>query len=806
MAAIETLSPDELRRACDPGQFGFATTDDLADLDSIIGQDRALSALSFGIGIQQDTYNVYVLGSAGLGKHTVVRTLLDQHAASRPVPPDACYLYNFDEPHKPHALRLPAGRGTKLRQAMEQLVEELGVAIPAAFEHEDFQTRKEAIEGEAKQRQDDAFMQLAKDAESHGVVLIRTPVGVALAPARDGHAMAPQDFEKLGPAEQKAYQDAIEELEVKLQEIVKQIPQWEQEARVEMRSLIREATTLAVQHLISALRKKFADLSDVVDYLDRVEQDIIASAAEFVRANVQQGRPPGPSPDEAGGPMPAQRYKVNLIVDNSGLTGAPVVYEDHPTHDNLLGRVEHVSRFGTLTTDFTLIKAGALHRANGGYLILDARRLLMQPYAWEGLKRILRSREIRIESIGQLLSLISTVSLEPEPIKLDVKIVLIGDRLLYYLLSALDPDFGDLFKVPADFGEDIDRTDNNVQSYARLIATMARRDELRPLDADAVARTIEQAARLAEDGGKLSIHRRVLSDLLREADYWAAQAHAGTIGAEHVEQALDAQIYRADRIRERVYEQIHHGTILIDIDGERVGQVNGLAVSQLGGFSFARPSRITARTRLGRGRVVDIEREVELGGPLHSKGMLILQGFMAARYATDTPLSLAASLVFEQSYGGVDGDSASSAELYALLSSLADVPIRQSLAVTGSVNQLGQVQAIGGVNEKVEGFFDVCLQAGLTGNQGVLIPRSNVRHLMLRQNVVDAVADGGFHIYPIASIDQGIEILTGHPAGERAADGRFPDGTINRLVEDRLIGFAHAAKAYAAQGREEAAS
>ena len=802
MTSVEPLRPELLRRVCDPELLDFATTDDLPELDSIIGQDRALSALSFGIGIERDTYNVYALGSAGLGKHTVVRALLDQHAAGRPVPPDSCYLFNFDDPDRPRALRLPAGRGAALRRAMDQLVEELGVAIPAAFESDDFRTRKDAIEDEARQRQEDAFTALAEEAQSQGVVLVRTPVGVALAPARDGRAMPPPDFEKLPEEEQRAYQQAIETLQVNLQEIVKKIPQWEQEARARVRALAREATTLAAQHLIAELRTDFADLPDVVGYLDQVEADVIASAAEFIRVHTHDGQPPDQPPEDGVRTSPFQRYKVNLLVDNGGLAGAPVIYEDHPTHDNLMGRVEHISRFGALITDFTLIKAGALHRANGGYLVLDARRLLMQPYAWEGLKRTLRSGEIRIESIGQMLSLISTVSLEPEPIALDVKIILIGDRMLYYLLSALDPDFGDLFKVPADFGEDIDRTDGNLKSYARLIATMARRDALRPLDAGAVARVIEHAARLAEDGEKLSMHRQVLCDLLREADHWASRATAESIAADHVQQALDARIHRADRVRERIYEQIRHGTILIDIAGERVGQVNGLAVSELGGFRFARPSRITARTRLGRGRVIDIEREVELGGPLHSKGMLILQGFLAARYAPDTPLTLAASLVFEQSYGGVDGDSASSAELYALLSSLSGLPIRQQLAVTGSVNQLGQVQAIGGVNEKIEGFFDVCRQAGLTGDQGVMIPHSNVRHLMLRQDVVDAVAEGRFQVYPIATVDEGIALLTGRPAGERDADGAFPEDSVNRLVEDRLIGFAQAARSFSAAGGE----
>ncbi|NNG03476.1 MAG: AAA family ATPase [Inquilinus sp.] len=800
MVELAPLTLDRLRPACDPSALAFETTDELADLDEIVGQDRALSALAFGIGIRHDSFNLYALGSPGLGKHTLVRALLDKHAGSRPVPPDSCYLHNFADASRPCALHLPAGRGAALRGAMDQLVDELAAALPAAFDSEDFRTRKEAIEEEAKRKQEEALTALAREATKHDVVVVRTPVGVALAPARNGHALSPDEFEKLSEEETLRLKSGIDLLQGKLQDIIKRMPQWEREARIAVRTLIREVTTLAVRHLIDDLRTAFADLPPVIDYLRQVEDDVIERAAEFIRAGAHDG--PTPPAGDGGDESPFQRYKVNLLVDNSGLAGAPVVYEDHPTLGNLLGRVEHVSRFGTLVTDFTLIKPGALHRANGGYLMLDARRLLMQPFAYEGLKRILRSRELRIESIGQMLSMISTVSLEPEPIPLDIKIVLIGDRLLYYLLSALDPDFGELFKVPADFAEDIPRTDSSLQSYARLIATMARRSEVRPLDRAAVARVVDHASRLAEDSEKLSIHRRALSDLLREADFWAGQEGTARIGAGHVQQALDAQIYRADRVRERVYEQIRRGTVMIDLTGEAVGQVNGLAVAQLGGFAFARPSRITARSRLGRGKVVDIEREVELGGPIHSKGVLILQGFLTARFAPDTPLTLSASLVFEQSYGGVEGDSASCAELYALLSSLAEIPIRQNLAVTGSVDQLGRVQAIGGVNEKVEGFFDVCHQAGLTGTQGVLIPAANVPHLMLRQDVVDAVGEGRFRVYAVETVDQGLELLTGRPAGERGADGQFPEETVNRLVEDRLLAFARAAKAFA-ESRDE---
>ena len=522
------------------------------------------------------------------------------------------------------------------------------------------------------------------------------------------------------------------------------------------------------------------------------------------RSMPQEADGPGPMPG-----MPAlgpdalfRRYQVNVIVANVPDSGAPVIFEDHPSLENLVGRIEHISQFGALVTDFNLIKGGSLHRANGGYLVLDARRLLVQPFAWEELKRALRSRLARIQSMGQLMSLVSTVSLEPGAIPLDVKIVLLGDRLLYYLLSQYDPDFHELFKVPADFDDRIAFDPDGLMLYARMIATLARREKLRPLDRSAVARVIEHASRLAEDSERLTANLEGIADLVREADFWAGEGGAGRIASEHVERAIEAHIRRADRVREHVQAEIRRGTILIDTAGAVVGQVNGLSVIQLGDFAFGQPSRITARVRLGRGQVVDIEREVELGGPIHSKGVLILSSYLAARYAAERPLSLNASLVFEQSYGGVEGDSASSAELYALLSALAAAPIRQSLAVTGSVNQLGQVQAIGGVNEKIEGFFDVCRAAGLLDGHGVLIPASNVKHLMLRRDVIEAVAAGKFHIYAVERIDQGIEILTGIAAGAPDAKGSYPPDSINGRVEARLAGFAEAARRFAQQGRD----
>jgi lon-related putative ATP-dependent protease len=493
---------------------------------------------------------------------------------------------------------------------------------------------------------------------------------------------------------------------------------------------------------------------------------------------------------------------VNVLVTRSE-AGAPVVYEDHPTHANLVGRIEHVSELGNLVTDFTLIQPGALHRANGGYLIVEARKLLLQPMAWDELKRSLRSQLVRVDSLARALSLVTTASLEPEAIPLDVKIVLVGERQLYYALSALDPEFSELFKVEADFEEQIDRTAEGEELYARLLANFARREDLRPLDRGAVARAVEHASRRAGDSEKLHVHAETLADLLREADHIAGEAEADTVAAVHIQEAIDAGIRRASRIRERVQEDIRRGTVLIDTRGEEVGQVNGLSVLQLGGYAFGRPSRITARVRLGSGSVVDIEKEVTLGGPLHSKGVLILSGFLGQRFASERPLSLAASLVFEQSYSGVDGDSASCAELVALLSALAEAPVRQGRAITGSVNQHGQVQPIGGVNEKIEGFFDVCQGAGLNGDAGVLIPAANAKHLMLRADVVEAAEKGLFHIWPVETVDQAVELLTGVPAGERGEDGAYPEGSINRRVDDRLADFAKKARAF---GRAAAAT
>ncbi|PIU78940.1 MAG: ATP-dependent protease [Nitrospirae bacterium CG06_land_8_20_14_3_00_70_43] len=790
---VDPLPPERLFRSCDLSQLSFATTDDLPDLDEVVAQERAVAAVRFAIGVGHPGFNLFALGPAGSGKQSVVRQFLDRRAAQEAPASDWCYVYNFAQPHRPRVLRLPAGRGAELRDTMGHLVDDLRGAIRSAFESDEYRVQRQAIEAEVKEQQEKRFNEIQEAAKKEAIAVVRTPGGLAFAPMHDGEVITPEEFHKLPEAERKRIEAEIAAFQERLQAFLHQVPQWERESRDRVGKLNREVALFVAGPLIEAVIHRYDGVDGVQGYLEAVRDDVV-DHLERLQQTDEGGESPIAHALQLSGAPPAaaffRRYQVNCLVEHDGGDGAPVVYEDNPTFQNLVGRVEHMAQMGALITDFQLIKAGSLHRANGGYLLMDARQLLTQPYAWEGLKRALRQGEATIESLGQMLSLVTTVSLEPEPIPLTVKVVLFGDPYLYYLLSHLDSEFPELFKVAADFDDRMVRNAAGEALYARLIATLVRRDRLRPLERDAVARVIEHSARLVEDAERLSVRMAPVVDLLREADYQAGEAGHAACTAGDVQGAIDAAIHRADRLRARVLEETERGTLLIATTGTEVGQVNGLSVIQLGAFAFGHPSRITARVRLGEGEVVDIEREVELGGPLHSKGVLILAGFLGGRYVTDRPLSLYATLVFEQSYGGVEGDSASSAELYCLLSALASLPIRQGLAVTGSVNQLGQVQAIGGVNEKIEGFFDLCVARGLSGDQGVLIPAANVHHLMLRRAVVEAVAAGRFHIYPVATIDEGIELLTGLPAGARDGDGLYPPGTVNGRVEARLAELA----------------
>lgn len=785
------LPPDQLFTPCDPAQFDFVTTEELADAGAIIGQDRALGAIRLGIGMGQQGFNIFALGPVGAGKLTAVREVVKREAEQQPVPEDWCYVNNFDQPAKPRAINLPAGMGRRFAEDMARLIEELSVAIPATFEGEEYRTRAEAIEEQSKLRELRAIDELRQKAKQQHISLVETPTSYAFAPMNENNeAIGPEQFEKLSETEQQAIQERITQFHQQLQKLLRQFPLWRKSTKEKLKSLNREFAVYAVNHHVEELKERYQELPKVVDFLDRAEQDIFQNVdAFFPKSESRQGL----FAQMGGGINPLQRYQVNLIVDQGDSQNAPIVDENLPNHGNLIGRVEHQAFMGALITDFTMIKPGALHKANGGYLILDARKLLMQPYAWESLKRALQAGEIRIESLEHALSLISTASLEPEPIPLRVKIILVGDRLLHYLLEFYDPEFRDLFKVSADFEDSLERDADSNALYARVIAGLARQNSLRPLSKGGVVRVIEQAARLAEDSEKLSTHLRSLNDLLKEADYWAAQANRKTIEAEDVQTAIDSQIHRAGRVRERMHEAIRRGTLFVDVVGEAVGQINALSVLGLGDFYFGQPSRVTATARLGAGKVVDIERETELGGPLHSKGVLILSHFIASRYARLSRFSVSASLVFEQSYGQVEGDSASLAELCAILSALAQVPIKQSFAVTGSVNQLGRVQPIGGVNEKIEGFFDVCSALGLNG-QGVIIPKANVKNLMLRFDVVEAARQGKFSVYAVETVDQALELLTGTPAGERDASGLFPDESVNGLVEAKLKEMGEIAK------------
>jgi predicted ATP-dependent protease len=759
---LSALDPQSLCRTCDASQFDFETTAELEPLDDALGQQRAVDAIELGVGIEQGGFNLFVLGEPETGKFEAALERISAIAAGQARPDDWCYVNNFAETARPHALRLPCGLGARFRSDVQKLVEELRSAIPAVLESDEYRARVEQIDAQFDGRQEQSFGELVTEAQSQGIALLRTPTGFSFAPQRNGEVMPHEEFEKLPQQERDRLAQAVRVLQEKLERLLRQVVLWRRAHHDELRKLNREVTMFAVGNTVDDLVKEYVTLPAVVSWLEAFKQDVVENAEIFR---------PSPEAQLAHMPMaqamqseelpPLRRYEVNLLVGSPEGQGAPVITEENPTYANLVGRVEHIARFGALLTDFGLIRAGSLHRANGGYLLLDLRRLLMQPFAWEALKRALRSNEIRIESPGQFLSAVSTVSLEPQPIPIRLKVILFGDRLLHQLLQAYDPEFSELFKVAADFEDDTELTPESLRLYARLLAAIAARACNLPLDRHAVARVVEYSAREAGDSGLLSLHRRALADLITESAYWASKAGASLIGAEHVQRAIDARLERSDSIRRRMRKAILDGTIMIDTQGARPGQINGLAVYVASSQVFGQPTRITATTRIGDGHLIDIQRESQLSGAIHSKGVMILGAFLAARYAARQPFALNASLAFEQTYGPVDGDSASLAELCALLSSLAAVPIHQAFAVTGSIDQRGEVQAIGGVNEKIEGFFDICRARGLDGTHGVLIPRANVRNLMLRKEVVDVVRDGLFSIHAVGTVDEAMALLTG---------------------------------------------
>ena len=800
MAEAKALRASVLRQRCDHKRLGFKTTAELKPAERLLGQDRARDAMQFGTAIRRTGYNLFVIGERGLGHQDAVVQFLEERARSETPPDEWVYVNNFQQSRNPIAIRLPAGTATDFRRAMDELIDDLKSALPGLFDSDDYRTRLRAIDDEAKEEQEQAFENLRQRAEAESITIMRTPMGFALAPTRDGTVIQPDVFNAMHEEDKKRIEAVIAELQGELEHVLRELPAIDKRRRDRIRKVNEELASATIGASIAVLRQRFAKHRSILDHLQATQADLVHNLGLFVQdgASEEAANKP-PAAIAAATDRRLRRYGVNVLVTDGRQEGAAVVSEEHPTLANLLGHIEHLAELGALVTDFTLIKPGALHRANGGYIVLDARKLLSEAYAWEALKRTLRGNAIRIESAASQMGLATTLTLDPQPIPLNVKVVLVGERRLYDTLVQLDPDFSDLFKVEADFEDRWQRNARNEKLSARLFATIIDAEGLLPLTSDGAALLIEESARFSDDSERLSLRIGYLTDLLQEADFWAKDAGNRTINAGHIEQALAGRIRRKDRIRQRVYEGIERNTVLIDTKGVAVGQINGLSVTGIGDFMFGKPSRITARVRMGGGKLIDIEREVDLGGPLHSKGVMILASYLQANYALDRPVSLWASLAFEQSYGGVDGDSASSAELYALLSALSEVPIRQDLAVTGSVNQRGEVQAIGGVNEKIEGFFDICRARGLTGSQGVLIPKSNVKHLMLRQDVVDAAQAGQFHVYSVRSIDEGIAILTGQTAGRRNARGLFPAGSINGLVDARLAGFADARRDFAAR-------
>ena len=784
------LPPDALFRICDNQCLDFETTADLPPLQAIIGQDRAVKALEFGLEIEEKGFNIYAAGPSGTGKTAAITNFLKERASSKNVPPDWCYVYNFRSPNNPRALSLPPGKAREFQRDMRTLVTEAGRDITRLFESNGYSNRRDELTQGFRRDREQLFKQLDERAREDGFILQSSPTGLALVPQREGRPLTEDEMSSLTPDQRTDIGQRRQKLESDLKQVISHVRAIERRLDESIQEMDQDIVRNAMDFLAMEVQEKYAALPQVVSFLEEVEQDM-AENVDLLRAKPkeqsQSSGPLEPPPDTQNS---LRRYEVNVIVDNSDLREAPVVSEFSPTPYNIMGRVEREAQFGALQTDLTMIRPGSLHRANGGYFVVRIEEVLRNPLAWEGLKRCLKDGSITIEETADRMGFMTTKGLAPEPIPLDIKTVLIGNPVLYHTLYTHDPDFVELFKVKVDFDSTMDRTEENVRDYAAFICALGEKEDLLPVDRRGVSKLVEHSSRLADDQTKLSTRFSEISDIIREANYWAKKDGSPCITAQHITRAVDEKVHRSDLIRDKIVEMIRRGTIAIDTEGEAVGQVNGLAVLSLGDFSFGRPGRITVTVSPGREGLIDIEREARLGGRLHTKGVMILGGYLADKHAQGIPLSLVARLTMEQSYEEIEGDSASSAELYALLSRLANAPVKQGIAVTGSVNQKGHVQAIGGVNQKVEGFFDVCRAKGLSGSQGVMIPAANVQNLMLREDVVQAVREGRFHIYSVSTIDEGIEILSGERAGAQLPDGSFEEGSVNQRVYRQLRDMA----------------
>jgi len=785
---IKALSADQLRPQCTAETLPFKTSAELEDLPDILGQDRAFQAIEFGINVDHRGFNLFVMGSSGLGKHGLIRKYLNKVALQKESPSDWCYVHNFEQDYKPKALKLPPGQGRNFKKDMKNLIEDLGKAINAAFETSEYQEQIQVIERSFQNKQSSLLDKHAEQARSQNINLSNTPSGFMLTPIVDGRNITEEEYDELPEELKDEIEDKIANFQEELEYLAPEMSRQRREHNIKIKKLNRKVALFATSNLIKDTKRKYKALPEVVSYLKGLQEDVLHHLEEFTEIDEDDSSNESAQQNSKGESL--QRYQVNLIVECGKQKGAPVVYLDNPTYQNLVGRIEYENRSSNPGNNFTLIKPGALLQANGGYLVLDAHKILSTPHAWDALKRSMYAKKAKIENLDQAVGGDNSVTLEPEPIPLKIKIILLGDRSTYYMLHEIDPDFPELFKVEADFEEEILRDENSTLQYARLIASRTRKFELKDMDAAAVARIIEFSSRMANDSERLSTRLRTIDDLLIETHYHALKDNSKLITSAHVQQAIDAQIERTCRIQGLIQSDIQRGTLMIRTDGEGVGEINGLSVFEIGKFGFGQPSRISATVHLGDGKIINIEREVDLSGSIHDKGVLILSALLASRYTRNTPLSFSASITFEQSYGLIDGDSASVAELCVLISALTDLPIQQGLAITGSLNQQGFVQAIGGVNEKIEGFYDICNQRGLTGNQGCIIPDVNVKNLSLRKDVIDAIEQGRFSIYPVKHYQQALELLLNMPAGEEHVDGSYDKGSINDRLVNRLCQFA----------------
>jgi lon-related putative ATP-dependent protease len=779
------LSPEQLRWKCDSSTFSFGSTAEIPPLKGIVEQERPVRAIRFGLDITSPGYNIYISGLTGTGKTTVIKQFLDEIASTVPTPGDWCYVNNFRDANSPTVIALPAGRAKTLRAEMDDLIAHLKTEIPKAFESKEYELNLNSLLQDNQQVQQALFDELSEKARKQGFMIEMSKVGVSIVPIINGKAISAEQLELLEEDVKKDIERRRSMLHQDINAFLRQVREVNKASRDKVNELNRRVGLYVVGVRIEELKEQYEEVSSVISYLNDVRDYILSHMEDFSEdGQKQETTTSSPIRLEAPGD-PFLKYKVNVIVDNTDITGAPVVIETNPTYYNMFGRMERRAQLGTLLTDFTMIRAGSYLKANGGFLVVNAHDVLMNVGVWETLKRTLKNKEVRIEDLGEQYGVVPVAGMRPSSIPADVKVIMIGNQYIYHLLYSLDEDFRKIFKVKADFDSEMDKDGAALQNYAAFISTRCHEEGLQHFDPSGVAEVAEYGARLVDDQTKLSARFSDVADIVREASYWAREEGKELVSAVHVQKAEQEKYFRSNLIEKRIQEVIVDGTIMVDVEGAAAGQVNGLAVLDLGDIRFGKPSRITVKTYMGKSGVLDIERESKMSGKIYDKGVLILNGYLGAKFAQEMPLSLSASICFEQSYEGVDGDSASSTELYALLSSLSNVPIRQGIAVTGSVNQHGTIQPIGGVNQKIEGFFDVCKAKGLTGEQGVMIPMQNVRHLMLRPDVVQAVAEGRFHLYAVSSIDEGIEVLTGLEAGNRV-NGSYPEGTINYLVQKRL--------------------